>query len=229
MHQLFKAGMLLLALAPLAGQARERAATLKVQFENTPITEVAKWFSEKTGKNFIVDRDAGGARLTILSGTPVTPDEAYRALEVAIQAEELQIGEEGKFLRICRSPRGPSPSLDPAGACPSLEGVRQLTETTWTLPRAPLLEPRCTSVQARIVPNLKDGATDGFKLFSVRHGSLFEKLGIKNGDVIHGINGLALTTPDRALEIYSQLQTAKSLVVELTRQGQPLKLTYNIE
>jgi hypothetical protein len=37
---------------------------------------------------------------------------------------------------------------------------------------------------ARIVPSLTDGAARGFKLYAVRRGSLWDRLGARNGDVI---------------------------------------------
>lgn len=84
-------------------------------------------------------------------------------------------------------------------------------------------------MQARIVPSFKNGEANGFKLFAIRPNSLYSKLGIQNGDIIHKINGFAINSPDKALEIYQKLKSARSIDIELTRRGKSKKLNYGIE
>jgi general secretion pathway protein C len=84
-------------------------------------------------------------------------------------------------------------------------------------------------MQARIVPSFKNGEANGFKLFAIRPGSLYSKIGIQNGDIIHKINGFSMNSPDKALEVYQKLKSARSIDVELTRRGRNQKMTYNIQ
>lgn len=84
------------------------------------------------------------------------------------------------------------------------------------------------ATQARIVPAFEGGEAVGFKLFSIRPGSLYSKVGIQNGDVISRINGYEINSPDKALEIYQKLKNAKEIAVDLKRRGKPLSLQYNI-
>ena len=53
-------------------------------------------------------------------------------------------------------------------------------------------------------------------------------LGFANGDTIQRINGLALTSADRALEVYTKLRDAPRLEFELVRRGRPVTLTIEI-
>ncbi|MCP3169049.1 hypothetical protein [Myxococcus qinghaiensis] len=85
------------------------------------------------------------------------------------------------------------------------------------------------SMQARIVPSFKDGKSQGFKLFSIREGSLYDKLGFQNGDVIQRVNGISLDTPEKALETYALLKTARRLEVDLHRDGAPLRKVYDVK
>lgn len=80
--------------------------------------------------------------------------------------------------------------------------------------------------QARIVPSKKD---NGFKIFSIAKDSLFNKIGIQNGDVLKSINGIELSSPDKALEAYSRLQNASKLSLDIVRKGQNETLEYTIE
>ena len=83
-------------------------------------------------------------------------------------------------------------------------------------------------VVVRVVPSIQDGEPDGFKLYAMRRSSPFAALGFANGDTVHRINGEALTSMDRALEIYAKLRDATRLEVELTRRGRPTTLTIDI-
>ena len=81
---------------------------------------------------------------------------------------------------------------------------------------------------ARIVPEMKDGKSAGFRLLSIKPDGPFGVIGLQNGDVISAINGLEMTSPDKALEVYTKLKTANHLSVGLERNGQKVTMDYNI-
>ncbi len=80
------------------------------------------------------------------------------------------------------------------------------------------------AMQARIVPAFERGAAIGFKLFSIRPGSAWSTIGLQNGDVIERINGFDLTTPDKALTVYSTLRCARRFEVEVRRRDERVTL-----
>jgi general secretion pathway protein C len=82
---------------------------------------------------------------------------------------------------------------------------------------------------ARIVPAFKDGVGYGFKLFCIHPGSIYSQGGLENGDVIERINGLDLTTPDKAFELYQSLRDAKEVYVDLDRKGKQIVMHYLID
>ena len=81
---------------------------------------------------------------------------------------------------------------------------------------------------ARIVPETRDGKSVGFRLFSIKPDGPFGMIGLQNGDVVSAINGLEMTSPDKALEVYTKLKTANHLSVGLERNGQKVTMDYNI-
>jgi general secretion pathway protein C len=81
---------------------------------------------------------------------------------------------------------------------------------------------------AKIIPNMKNGKSNGFRLYAIRPYSIFSKLGIRNGDVIHAINNQDITSPDKALELYTKLRGASHLTVSITRRNKPVTLHYTI-
>jgi general secretion pathway protein C len=91
-----------------------------------------------------------------------------------------------------------------------------------------LLNPIGFSKGARIVPAMANGKPNGFKLYSIRQGSTLSKIGLENGDTLSSINGMELTTAEKALEVYTKLRDATTLEVSLTRRGKPDTLTYTI-
>jgi general secretion pathway protein C len=85
------------------------------------------------------------------------------------------------------------------------------------------------ATKARIVPSFKNGVANGFKLFSIVPDSLYAKIGVQNGDVIHRINGYEMNSPDKALEIYQKLRDANRIEIEIERRGETMRNTYSIE
>jgi general secretion pathway protein C len=113
------------------------------------------------------------------------------------------------------------------------KGVKKLDETRYDIDRALvekiLSDPTVAARSARIVPSVKDGKSNGFKMYAIRPNSLFAKIGLQNGDTITSINGLDMSSPDRALEVYTKVRSASSLSVSVIRRGQPVNLDYSIK
>jgi len=82
---------------------------------------------------------------------------------------------------------------------------------------------------ARVVPAVKNGQANGFKFYAIRPRAIYARLGIENGDTIHAVNGMELSSADRALEVYTRVKDARVLDVELTRRGTALTLHYSIK
>jgi general secretion pathway protein C len=111
--------------------------------------------------------------------------------------------------------------------------IKQNGENDYEVPRAEidktLSNLNDVAMQARIVPAFKDGAAQGFKLFSIRPDSIYSKIGIQNGDVIKRINGFDLNSPEKALEIYSKLKESSRIDIEVERNGASVRKTYNVK
>jgi len=82
--------------------------------------------------------------------------------------------------------------------------------------------------QAMVVPN----AGGGFLVREVQPGGMYEKLGVRTGDVIRSVNGQAVNSMDDVMKIYSQLgglQNAASVSVEISRAGRSENLSYQLK
>ena len=85
--------------------------------------------------------------------------------------------------------------------------------------------------QASMAPNKgPDGSIQGFKFLSIKQGSIFEKLGFKNGDVIKGVNGEPVNSAAKAMEFYNVLKSdASSVNIDINSGGKDNSLNYVIE
>ncbi len=160
---------------------------------------------------------------------------------VDIQETRIYLDNAGKpeYLDLIDRPEPPAtaaaapaaPSTDPFVA-EMEKGIKKLTEHTYEVQRGTvdslLGNMAVLSRAARIVPEVRDGKAAGFRLFSVKTDGPFAKIGLQNGDVIYAINGLEMTSPDKALEIYTKLKSANHLAVALERSGQKITKDYNI-
>jgi general secretion pathway protein C len=112
-------------------------------------------------------------------------------------------------------------------------GIKKIDESNYEIDKSlvekVLLNPMAVAKGARVVPSMKNGKPDGFKLYAIRPSSAFAKLGLANGDTLQSINGFELTSADKALEVYTKLREATSLEVEVTRRGKPVTLKYSIK
>jgi len=80
--------------------------------------------------------------------------------------------------------------------------------------------------QARIRPHFKDGRSDGLAITNIKAGSIFSKLGLKNGDIIRGINGRDIKSPDDVLEMYRKLKSSSQIALEIVRGGEKEIIKY---
>ena len=106
---------------------------------------------------------------------------------------------------------------------PLVDTIRQISMLHYEVPRSTLdrllANPDAYAQQARIVPAIRNGQPDGFKLYAVRPGSLWATVGLTNGDTLRAINGEELSTPDHALVVYAKLKAATEIEILVGRRG----------
>lgn len=115
---------------------------------------------------------------------------------------------------------------------PLLDTIVKIDETHYQVPRATvdawLANPMGVAKGARIVPSVKNGQANGFKLYAVRPSSPYARLGLHNGDTVHAINGFSLATAEDALEVYTKLRGATKVELDISRRGKPVFLTIEV-
>ena len=119
-----------------------------------------------------------------------------------------------------------------AGKTGKWDGVEKDGETKFTIDQETfnkiLENPDKLANQIRAVPKTgDDGKVIGYRLSGIKRSSLFRKLGIKNGDVVHAVNGHELTSISSALAAFDSLQSERSFKFDVTSRKK--KQTYEYE
>jgi len=82
------------------GRPINKNAKVHLDFPDTDLLAVIKYFSEITGRNFILQERLAKAKVTIMSPVPVTIDEAWRTFLTLLSVNNISVVESGKFLLI---------------------------------------------------------------------------------------------------------------------------------
>ncbi len=83
--------------------------------------------------------------------------------------------------------------------------------------------------QVAIRPHFKDGKPDGIMLSNVKSKSIFRKMGLRNGDIIMGIDGEDIKTVDDAMKFYENLKSSSNIALQIKRRGKSRNIEFNIQ
>lgn len=80
-----------------------------------------------------------------------------------------------------------------------------------------------------ITPHVaEDGQQSGLALKNIKPNSIFRRMGLRNGDVLLGVDGQNIESVDDALGLYENLKTASQVQVQILRRGQERNIEYRI-
>lgn len=80
--------------------------------------------------------------------------------------------------------------------------------------------------QARVRPHFKEGKPDGLAITHIKSSSIFERLGLKNGDIVKGVDGKEIKSPDDVLQMYDKLTMGSEVAIEIERDGEEQTINY---
>jgi general secretion pathway protein C len=119
------------------------------------------------------------------------------------------------------------------GSIPEGAGIKMLSSGRYQVPQEDLKDAfeniNQLLTQVRIVPNFKDGEPDGFKLLSIKRGSLIHQVGLRDGDVVKRVNGIEIDSPEKAFEVYEQVRNEPLITVDIVRGGRGRTFSYEVK
>jgi len=82
--------------------------------------------------------------------------------------------------------------------------------------------------QIRAVPHFDGGQSTGFRLFAIRQNSIFDQIGLRNGDIIESVNGSDINDPAKALALFGDMRNQRQICVKIQRNKDLETVCYNI-
>jgi general secretion pathway protein C len=113
-------------------------------------------------------------------------------------------------------------------------GVRQVAPNRYAVDRTSLnndmQDMAKLFTQVRAIPNIQNGSSNGFALSEIQPGSIFDAMGLHDGDVVTNIAGQPATDPRKTIAVIESLQADSERSIQLTvlRNGAPVNLSYTI-
>lgn len=139
--------------------------------------------------------------------------------------EKLVMEEAGKPM-VFKEPVQPASTVDRG-----LDGIRLTANNKWIIDRkkVPIKDINAFMKQCRLIPHSVDGKPAGFKITGILKGSIIDKIGLLDGDIIKKVNSDEIKTPDDAYRAYQRLQTDNKIVLDIERNGARTPLTYEVK
>ncbi|WP_300672385.1 type II secretion system protein GspC [Desulfoluna sp.] len=81
----------------------------------------------------------------------------------------------------------------------------------------------------RIKPHFRNGQPEGMAVSGIKSDSIFRKMGIRNGDIIIGVDGQKIESVDDAMSLYGTLKSSSEIQLDIKRMGQIQTIEYTIE
>ena len=149
-----------------------------------------------------------------------------KVVKIARNAVTFLVGDQERVLKMADTSQGPllpprpgrPPAVGPRGAGPMVISRSEVDSS--------LKDMGTMLSQAQIRPYYSDGAPDGFMITNIRPGSIYEKIGLTEGDIIQGTNDRRLVTADDMTALYNSMKAGSALTLKVKRGGQQQNLQY---
>jgi general secretion pathway protein C len=112
------------------------------------------------------------------------------------------------------------------------KAVRKLGPNRYALDRSTVdsniknMSPLFTQIRA--TPQVEDGVPSGFLLTEIQPNSIFQQIGLQDGDLLKTVNGQPVGDPVKALGLLQSLQDQSQITLNVVRNGAPQQIYYNI-
>ncbi|CAH2031542.1 type II secretion system protein GspC [Trichlorobacter ammonificans] len=150
------------------------------------------------------------------------------------ETADLKSGDRTITLRTPNAPQeAPRPAASPAQAATAPVGVIPASGGSSGIIEQRALNAALDNIgqamtDARLLPSVKDGKVEGFRLSEVKPQGVFAAIGLRNGDVLQKINDFPVDSPEKAIQSFMTLKGQTRIKLDLIRDGAPTSLSYEI-
>ena len=76
--------------------------------------------------------------------------------------------------------------------------------------------------KAKVIPNITESGMTGFKLLGIVPGSIFDRICLKDGDIVTQVNDTSLLDPDQGFALYEAFQKDREIHIQFIRNEAPM-------
>jgi general secretion pathway protein C len=155
-----------------------------------------------------------------------------KVIRVRRNAIDLLVNEQERTLTMVETKEGP-PIVPPRGVLPPPAPPPAAPRGTTVISRAEvdagLQDMGSLLRQAQIRPYFEAGVPNGFLISNIRPGSLYQKMGAVDGDIIQEVNGRPIRTADDVMGLLNTIKAGSSMSMTIKRGGSQQTLNYQFQ
>ncbi len=183
---------------------------LSVDFNNVNIQLIIRELSAALNKDFLIDpKVKGKATLTISKTVPLS--KWHNIFSEFLDLYGYKIIDKGEISKIVPKHTVSRIQLKRSQIDDDMSTIDEFTK------------------QVAIRPHFKDGKQDGIMLSNIKSNSIFRKMGLRNGDIIMGMNGEDIKTLDDMMKLYENLKSSSNVTLQIKRRSQSNNIEFNIQ
>jgi general secretion pathway protein C len=151
-----------------------------------------------------------------------------KVIQINRNAIDLLVNNQTRTLKIVESKEGPI--VPPPSGAPAPTASPAPTRGTTVISRseidAGLQDMGSLLRQAQVRPYFEGGVPEGFIISNIRPGSLYQKLGAVDGDIIQEVNGRKIRTADDVMGLLNTIKSGSNMSMTIKRRGSQETLNY---
>jgi general secretion pathway protein C len=83
--------------------------------------------------------------------------------------------------------------------------------------------------QAQVRPYFNAGVPEGFLISNIRPGSIYQRMGVADGDIIQELNGRPIQSADDVMGLFNTIKSATGMSLTIKRRGNKEMLNYQFQ
>lgn len=154
-------------------------------------------------------------------GDNVIDHEDYSVHAIKRDVIEIRKGD----VKICVSPEGsPKSAAGVSGSSPGADSIKSESILLSAGDMSQLVGDGAAIAHqaAKLIPDGEVGSREvrGFRLLAIKPGSIFDRLKLKNRDVLVEVNGESLRDPTKGFKVYEVLDREREITIHFERNGE---------
>jgi len=150
-----------------------------------------------------------------------------KVVRIRRNAIDLLVNDQESTLEMLETKKGPIPVPLKAAAAPAVSSGTTIVSRS--VIQEAMADMGSILSQAQVRPYFNAGVPDGFIVNSIRPGSLYQRMGIANGDIIQEVNNRKIRTVDDVMGLLNIIQSGSSLSLGIKRREKSEILNYRFQ